>query len=96
MHIKELEIGHHFGIRYLSNCADERSIKLVLSAVIAALTLSTRAIWRDTVKFWCTSYEVDSSYVNTTGHNDEGASSEIDKFLPSSKLAHCLNDVIKV
>lgn len=34
--------------------------------------------------------------MNATGHNDEGASGEVDELLPSSKLAHCLDDVIKV
>ena len=34
--------------------------------------------------------------MNATGHNDEGAGSEVNKFSPSSKLADCLDDVIKV
>ena len=34
--------------------------------------------------------------MNATGHDDEGASGEVDELLPSSKLAHCLDDVIKV
>ena len=56
----------------------------------------TRGIWGDAVEFRCTSYEVHSSYMNAAGHNDKGAGREIDKFLPSSELAHRLDDIIEL
>ena len=34
--------------------------------------------------------------MNAAGHNDKGASREIDKFLPSSELAHRLDDIIEL
>ena len=48
------------------------------------------------MEFRCTGYEVHSSYMNATGHNDKGTGCEIDKFLPSSELAHCLDDIIEL
>ena len=83
-------------IYYLCSRADKWSIKHVFGTVIAALVLVTGYIWRDAVEFRCTGYEVHSSYMDTAGHNNEGASSEVDEPLPSSELAHCLDDVIKV
>ena len=81
---------------YLGCCADEWSIKRILCTVVTALILKTRGIWGDTMEFRCTSYEVHSSYMNATGHNNKGAGCEIDKFLPSSKFAHRLDDVIEL
>lgn len=59
-----------YDICYLRDGADKWAVKHVISAVIAALAVITRDIWRDAMEFWCTGYEEYSRYMDTTGHND--------------------------